>query len=482
MEEAHLNISSGWAASEFGMVDFGDKRLNIRLQKIADSLSDSPESSINQACEEWSQTKAAYRFFQNDAISEGKILDSHVKKTVERASKYSTILAIQDTCYISYKNHKKTRGLGVIASRIRSKTTNFKTHGLVMHTTFSVTTEGLPIGLLDQKITSRTEQDEEENALKKRSHNTRIPIERKESIKWLESLKKSNNHSELKNVKLVTICDREADIYDLFEAASKDKLPFLVRARQDRTVNKKSIYSKITGEKLWDLLGNTPCKGEVEVILPARDNKKKRTAILEIRFSNFTMSPPKNHIKRKIKKLPKLKLTAVYVIEKSTPSGEDPLSWMLLTNMKVSNFEEAVEKVKWYCLRWRIEVFHKILKSGLKVEQCRLGTSDRLIRYLTVISIIAWRIFFITLVARNNPNLPCTHLLSEEEWKVLYTKKNRTKIYPNTPPTIREAVRWIASLGGFLSRKADGEPGPITLWRGWKRLFDLTEGWNLAHT
>ena len=117
MEESHLNISSGWAASEFGMVNFGDKRLNIRLHKIADSLSDSPESSINQACEEWSQTKAAYRFFQNDAISEGKILDSHVKKTVERASKYSTILAIQDTCYISYKNHKKTRGLGVIASR-----------------------------------------------------------------------------------------------------------------------------------------------------------------------------------------------------------------------------------------------------------------------------------------------------------------------------------------------------------------------------
>jgi hypothetical protein len=154
---------------------------------------------------------------------------------------------------------------------------------------------------------------------------------------------------------------------------------------------------------------------------------------------------------------------------------------MLLTNLPINGFEDAVEKVRWYCLRWRIEVFHKILKSGLRVEQCRLQTADRLIRYLTLMSIIAWRLYWITLIARSHPDLPCVPLLDEAEWKVLYSKIHRTKTVPQHPPSLREVVRWIAMLGGFLARKSDGEPGVITLWRGWKRLFDLSEGWNLAH-
>ncbi len=157
------------------------------------------------------------------------------------------------------------------------------------------------------------------------------------------------------------------------------------------------------------------------------------------------------------------------------------MNWILLTNININNFEEAVEKIQWYCLRWRIEVFHKILKSGLKVEECRLQTADRLIRFLTIMSIIAWRIFFITLVARTNPNLSYTVILTDDEWKVLYTKMLKTKDYPEIPPPIREIVRWIAKLGGFLARKNDLEPGPIALWKGWKRLFDLAEGWRLAH-
>jgi hypothetical protein len=299
-------------------------------------------------------------------------------------------------------------------------------------------------------------------------------------MRWVESLKNSNNYPELKNVKVVTICDREADIYDLFEVASMNQSPFVIRARQDRTVNKTSIYSKKSGEKLWDLVSSSPCQGEIQVNIPARDNKPKRTAILEVRFNNFIMNPPRNNVKRKTRILPDLKLNAVYVMEPSPPVGEEPMSWMLITNMNISHFEEAIKKIQWYCLRWRIEIFHKILKSGFKVEECRLGTADRLIRFLTIMRVIAWRIFFITLVSRANPNLPCTSLLADEEWKVLYAKINHTKHYPETPPTIRDAVRWVAQLGGFLARKNDGEPGPITLWRGWKRLIDLAEGWNLA--
>lgn len=238
-----IDKPSGWAASEFGIVNFGDKRLSKRLLKISDSFANSPECSINQACEDWQQSKAAYRFFQNDSVSERKILESHITKTVERAKKHTIILAIQDTSYISYKKHQKTKGLGIIAARIRSKATNFQTHGLVMHTSFAVTTEGLPLWLLDQKIYSRPILDETIKELKKRSYNIALPIEEKESMRWIESLK--NSHSAgLKNVNIVTICDREADIYDLFEVAYLNQFPFVVRAHQDRTVNKKSLYSK----------------------------------------------------------------------------------------------------------------------------------------------------------------------------------------------------------------------------------------------
>jgi hypothetical protein len=483
MTKRNVDIaSSGWAESEFGIVDFGDKRLSKRLLKIADSCANSPESSINQSCKDWHQTKAAYRFFQNDAVSESKILNSHITKTVARAQQYPTILAIQDTSYISYKNHTKPIGLGVIAARLTSKTTNFEAHGLVMHTTFAVTTQGLPIGLLDQKISSRPALGEATKELKKRSHNNALPIEEKESIRWLDSLRKSNNYSGLNNIRVVTVCDREADIYDLLEVACTNESAFVIRASQDRKVNKKSLYSENSGEKLWELLSHSPCQGEINVNIPARDNKPARTAVLEVRFSRFVMNPPKNNIKHKTKKLPDLKLNAIYVREKCPPVEEESLNWMLLTNIDVNNFEEAVEKIRWYCLRWRIEIFHKILKSGLKVEACRLGTGDRLMRFLTVMSVIAWRIFYITLMSREDPQLPCVCVLADEEWKVLYSKIHRTKDYPSTPPTIREAVRWIAQLGGFLGRKSDGEPGPMTLWRGWKRLVDLTEGWTLALT
>lgn len=474
------NHTSCWALNEFGGANFGDSRLTTRLIKLADHLAALPESSINQACGSWSEAKAAYRFFQNESILESEILNAHVKKTVERTKSYDTILAIQDTCYISYKNHGKTKGLGIIASRIRSKTTNFKTPGLVMHTSFALTTDGLAVGLLDQKIHSRPPLPEGVKELKKKSHGIALAIQDKESIRWLESLKKTKDALELSNVRVVTVCDREADIYDFFEYSDRIDSPVLVRARQDRRVNRPSRCSEKNQDTLWSLIQGLPIQGTLQVEIPLRDNKPARTAILDLRFGSFIMTPPRNNIRHRTEKLPPLKLQAVYVIEKSPPLGESPLEWMLLTNLPVNHCDEAVEKVSWYCMRWKIEIFHKILKSGLNVEKCRLGTAMRLIRYLTVMSVIAWRLFFLTLLARTNPSLPCTVLLAEEEWKVLYAKIHHTLSYPKTPPPVKDVIKWVAQLGGFLARKGDGQPGPITLWRGWKRLADLSEGWNLA--
>jgi len=154
---------------------------------------------------------------------------------------------------------------------------------------------------------------------------------------------------------------------------------------------------------------------------------------------------------------------------------------MLLANQPVTTLEEAFERVHWYSLRWRIEMYFKVLKSGFRVEACRLGTADRLIRYLTVMGIVAWRLFMITLIARTNPSMPCSEFLSEQEWTVLAIKSTRHGSPPTSPPTIADALIWIARLGGYLARKGDSSPGTLVLWRGWKRLTDLADGWCLAN-
>ncbi len=479
------NLEGSWSLHEFGGVDCGDARLTGRLVKIVGDFVKSPESSINKASGSWAEAKAAYRFFQNDHVKESEILASHIKKTRERSGDYQTILSIQDTSYMSYKNHKKTEGLGVIASRIRSEKTNFKTPGLVMHTAFAITTDGLPIGLLDQKIHSRPPLPAEIIAKKKKSHGRAVSIEDKESIKWLESLKKSKEALEFTNTQVITVCDREADMYDFFDLSNQIQSPVLVRAHYDRVVNKqphsyKRPKENKPKEKLWECIKKLSIQGHKTVDIPSRNNKPARTALLCIRFGSFTMDPPRNNFRSKTETLPFFTVQAVYVIENNPPEGVEPLEWMLLTNLPVDSLESALEKVHWYTLRWRIEIFHKILKSGLYVEKCRLGTAQRLIRYLTVMSIIAWRLFYMTLLERTAPELPCTVLLGEEEWKVLYTKMHHTRVYPSSPPSIKEAMIWIARLGGFLARKNDGEPGPMTLWRGWKHLSELIEGWNLA--
>lgn len=473
--------SCGWASSEFAEVELGDQRLRKRLIQVADSLAHSPESPINQACNGWAETKAAYRFFQNEDVNEKDILASHVGQTRERSKKHNVILAIQDTSFFSYSSHRKTTGLGVICRTPGKNVKIISTMGLVMHTSFAISTNGLPLGILDQNVSARQPLLERLKAKKKKSHNDNIAIENKESNRWLDSLRRTQETMRDTNVKVVTVCDREADFYEFIELVVGDAdASILVRANGDRFINRSSRHSEKKDEKLLSYMQSLPSQGMIEVEVPEKDQKPARTAVLETRFGSFTMNPPIYHIRHKTEDLPNLELYAVYVVEKDPPQGVEALEWLLVTDLSVTTFDEAVEKVRWYCLRWRIEVFHKILKSGLHVEQCRLQTADRLIRYLTVMSIIAWRIYWITLIARTNPELPCTQLLEEDEWKVLYSKINKTRSYPPKPPKMREIVRWIAMLGGFLGRKGDGEPGVITLWRGWKRLFDLSEGWNLA--
>jgi hypothetical protein len=473
-------MEDSWTRNQFISADLGDERLNKRLSIISQRFAKSPLSPINQACEDWTETKAAYRFFRNDKITYQEISKSHIAATKERCREYPTVLAIQDTTYFNYSQHPQTQGLCPLSRNKGKHKKDIITLGLIMHSTFAVGIDGLPLGIVDQKIYSRPQPLERMDGKERRAHNNLLPTEEKDSYRWLESLENTTKNLSGLQSRVVTICDREADMYDFFLLAQQLTVSLVVRANHNRTVNKKSTHSQTTGQELWSLLKSKKREATIQVQVPKQKNQNARTAFCEVRFTDFILNRPHNYCEGTIKDPPDLSVYAVHVSEKDCPRDYDPIDWMLITNIQVQNRDQALEKVTWYCLRWRIETWHKVLKSGLQVEECRLSTSERLIRYLAVMSIIAWRIFWITLVARVAPDASCRLFLNDFEWKILTAKFVKLQKQMHRPPTLKQSVRWIAQLGGFLARKGDKQPGITHVWRGMKKFAAIVEGATLA--
>lgn len=460
-------IDKSWCEEEFESVEFGDQRLKSRLIKTAERLSEQPSQPINQACESWADTKAAYRLFQNEKVDADEILKVHAERTKKRAESFEVIIAAVDKSYLNFDGHTKTTGLGHIGS-------NQKQHsqGLIMQTTYAVTTSGMPIGILDQETWAR-----KKTPLNRKKRHCDIDIKKKESYCWLQGLERTTKLMADSKAKIVTVADREADIYEFIAKANELNASFIVRAAWDRALQNKDESIGY----LWKHMSQKKCAGIVEVEVPARSTKEPaRTAKVGIYFSQVHLRRPEKDRFPAKSAVPKLTPVAVvWANEIDPPKKVTALEWMLLTNLAVDDFDSAQEKVDWYKLRWTIEVFHKVLKSGCQVETCRLQSADRLQRYIALFSVIAWRLHWMTHINRNQPTKPCTIILTEQEWQALYCKIHKTDQPSKKPPVVRDAIRWIAMLGGFLARKGDGEPGIITLWRGWQRLNDIAEDYVL---
>ena len=466
-------LDTYWCTEEFADVKLGDRRLNARFNKTAQLLSGQPMSPINKACDGWTDTKAAYRLFKNEKVTPAKILAPHHDRTVQRIGEQKFVLGVQDSTFLNFDTHKRTEGLGVIGGTKYGG----DVLGLVMHSTLAFSPIGEPLGILAQKIFSRTDYPPS----KKPKHKA-IPIQDKESYRWIEPFDEAIRGLP-NNVKLVMVGDREADIYELFTKANDIGAGFLVRADRDRILKtgRKKNEEQL---KLWDALAAITSSTRITVDVQSQGTQEARSAIVNIRFTKVTLKPPQRSkaAKQKGGILEPIEIFVVHAIEENPPKDIESLEWVLLTNIPVLNNEDAIERINWYKIRWRIEEFHRILKSGCTVEACRLETADRLKRYLTIMSIVAWRLLWITQINRYEPDLPCTEILSDDEWKALYIRVNRTKIAPEKIPTVRQTVRWIAQLGGFLARKGDKEPGPMTIWRGWQRLNDIVEDYILFAT
>jgi hypothetical protein len=449
-----------WAEAEFGTVQLFDKRLKQRLYTIANDFYNCPESSIPQACESKARMLGAYRFFQNPKVTMEIILNAHAETTIERIKQHPIVLVPQDTTEIDYTTHPLTEGLGPL------NTAKDKAIGLLLHDTLAFTPQGTPLGIVQAQCWARDPRQ-----MGKRSLRKTLPIEQKESFKWLKSFRRVSQIQKLcPDTQLVSIGDREADIYELFlEAAQKGAPKLLVRVEKSRK-------RKVGQEFMWDYMTRQAIIVSHKIHIPRQGSRAERDSWLDIRFGEITLNPTKVSQN----KIP-LTVWLVHAVENPqfTPAGATPLEWMLLTTLEVKSIEDAIEKIEWYKGRWRIEVFHKTLKSGCRIEYRQLQDASSLEACLGIDMVVAWRIYYLTMLGRENPDLPCTVFFKDVEWKSLCCWVNQTKVPPKTPPTIRQAAIMIACRGGFPGRKGDGFPGTATIWRGLVKFYAFTEAYAL---
>ena len=449
-------VGESWAEEEFGDAELKDPRRTARLVALARMVGERPTASLPEACEDGAALKAAYRFFDTDEVEPSAMLASHVGATRRRLRGEAVVLAVQDTTSLDYSAHPATTGLGVL--------NDVKHQGFLVHTTLAVTPERVPLGLLAQEVWTR-----DAASLGKRATRKTRPITEKESQKWLTSVSAVKAaHAACPETHFISVGDREADVYDLFVVERPVGVDLLIRAAWDRGVTDPQ-------EHLWAAVAAAPEAGSLTVTVPRRQAhgstpaQPARTAHLTLRYTSVTLRPPRH---RTAEHLPAVAVNAVWLVEVAPPPDTTPVEWLLLTTCPVATVEQAFDIVDYYVCRWQIEVWHKVLKSGCRIEARQLETADRLRRCLTLYSVVAWRVLFATLLARAAPDLPCTVLLDPDEWQALCCIIQRSPTPPPTPPTLRDAVRWIAQLGGFLARASDGEPGPIALWRGFQHLAD----------
>jgi hypothetical protein len=458
--------TTSWVDREIAACEFADVRLGRRLRSLLEQMGDAVGESVPMACQDWANTKAAYRFFSNERVNEADILAGHFQATHDRfTARDGPILVLHDTTEFSFQRESPDRiGITYNVNSGRDKAGRVRSHtvcGILMHSSLALTTEGLPLGLAAIKFWNR-KKFKGTAALKKKINPTRVPIEKKESIRWLENLRQST--ATLGDpARCVHIGDRESDIYELFCTATEIDTHFLVRTCVDRVAGDGN-------HTVTDDMAKAKIKGRYRV--EVRDaNGNPDSADLDIKFERLHLLPPIG----KQKQYPPLELTVVHAKERSKPKKRKPIDWKLITDLPVRSLKDVVEKLQWYALRWKVEVFHKVLKSGCKAEESKLRTAERLVNLISVFCIVSWRIFWMTMLSRTAPDTPPNLALTDSEIRLLdhlVPDKSESK----SRKSVAHYIIKIARLGGYLARANDPAPGNIVMWRGLSRLTDIELG------
>jgi Transposase DNA-binding/Transposase Tn5 dimerisation domain len=441
-----------------------DARLRTRLTQLVTALAAQAEATLAQALAGWAPLKAAYRFFSNPRVTPPAILASERPAALARLTAAPVVLIIQDTTDLDFTHHAAVRGLGPLSTGKGGE------HwGVKVHSALAVVPEPCQVvGLLAQQLWRR-----DPAARGSRAQKRQRPTAAKESGRWL-AVEQASLVDLPATTLAVTVADREGDIDAWFAAPRPAHAHLLVRAAQFQR-------GLADGTALIDTVQQAARLGHYQVDVPAAPGRAARTAVCSVRLAPVALKQPDRRPPGTPTHAP-LPVSAILVREETLPAdGSAPLCWLLVTTLAVSSFDDACRCIYWYTLRWLVERYHFVLKSGCRTEALQLETADALLRAVAVYCLVAVQVLALTYLPREQPDLPCTVALSEPEWRTLVALRPQLTTPDGQPPALGVATRAIAQLGGFLGRKGDGAPGALTLWRGLVRLKDTAVGWQLAH-
>jgi hypothetical protein len=434
-------------------------------------LSQEPTASIPSACKGWQETKAAYRYFDNPKVDSAAILAPHKAATLTRVANYPRVFVIQDTTNLDYTSQANKQGVG--------PTRRGHERALLLHPSIVVSESGVCLGVYDDyqyhrnvllTRTASRQQLSNANLHKK-------PVSEKESYRWVHGYQQAAeiaDHCEKTHV--IMLADRESDVYDLFEEANREsnRADWLIRIR----ITHRALINELgkrDAQLLHQKLAAMPAQQVIKFTLPKRHGEPRRKVQQELRMAQLTLHPPTGR-RGKLRCHP-VTVTVLLAKEINVPSGETPVNWWLMTNITVV---EPQQLIIWYLLRWQIEVFFHILKSGCQVENLQLMTAKRTRTCLAMYLIIARRIFFLASLAKTQSTVTCTNVLEPQEWQTAWTIIKKTKP-PEQPPSLYNAIILIAQMGGYLARKSDSPPGPKAMWQGLTQLYHIIHAHELLN-
>lgn len=467
-------MASSWATEEVRSANLHDRRLNRRLGEVLSQLAARPTASIPAACGGRAEMAAAYRLFANAKGGFENLLAPHLESTCQRIAAEAIVVLAQDTTEVELtRPAQQVAGAGPLDGGSRQ--------GAFLHELHAFTPDGTPLGTVAASAWARDSQRPETRPT--RAARATTPIEQKESRRWLQTWELAcRRAAEWPATHVIVVADSEADVYEHLAAASDAKsCDWIVRAAQDRAL----VGDAATGNKrLFAELERQPVLFRQAIAVRGRRAKvscetrarrqprQSRRAEVEVRAAEVTLRPPQ----RAGQRLPATTVRATLVREVDPPAGEEPVQWLLLTSLPVASAEQVRQVIEYYCVRWMIEVFFRVLKSGCRIEQRQFESLDRLLACLAVYLTVAWRTLYVCRLGRSEPDVDCDAIFEPCEWKAVW-KVVRRENPPAHPPPLGVMVRLVAQLGGYVDSKHP--PGPQTLWIGLQRTHDFALCWEL---
>lgn len=456
-----------WALCELNSAELGDARRSRRLNELCVAMSKFPGGSIPECTSNWGETKAFYRLLDCERLTDEVVLEAHRQSTLRRAdeSGEEVLLSLQDTTTLNFTNRHALEGRGQIGS-------TEKMSGLHLHNTLLLGAKSHRVfGLLGAKIYARDGGKRKRQAPGTRN---REPLSQKESQRWVESFELTRECLDELNegTRIISVGDREADIYELLAEAQEHRsqgIGLLIRAQHNRKLCE-------SDQRLWDRLGSSPKQGLITVTIPRSRGLQQRNVELEVRYSQVELEVPAH----KKKYLGLSQPVAMHAIELRSVDEKEEIRWRLVTTEDVDTLDDAQKMALWYSKRWQVEVLHRILKTGCKVENRQMRTMEKLRPMIALDLVIACYLMGMIGDARSTPEASATSWLEEDEIAAIKAyRKGIGKPLEKSEMNMEQAVRVIASLGGHLGRKNDSPPGAQVLWRGIKKLRTITEAWQI---